>query len=161
MSRFGETIAALKRWPTFSHWKLALAVMAATIVILWLLFDMAGLARWTPQTDLGFIVPTAAMLLVAPALLEELLFRGLLVGSGSSASAILSVAAFVAWHPLQAVTIGPPWAALFLDPAFLCGVALLGVALVFLRLRSGSLWPSIILHWLVVAGWKFLFGGPF
>ncbi len=140
-------------------WSLAVTVIAITALLL--LFQAAGLARWSPVRDVATILSIAAMLFVAPALLEELLFRGVLLKSESTLSAISSVAAFVAWHPLQAYTIGPPWSAQFLDPAFLAGVAILGIALTGLRLHTASLWPPIILHWLVVAGWKLLFGGPF
>ena len=105
----------------------------------------------------------AATLFVMPALGEELLFRGLLIprdraGPGWIA---LSVLLFVLWHPLQAVTIGPPWAAAFLDPWFLACVAILGLALARIYSVTRSLWPCIVGHWLIVLGWKAMFGGPF
>lgn len=73
---------------------------------------------------------------------------------------IVAVGLFVAWHPLQAMTFGPPWAALFLDPWFLLAVAVLGTALVAQFRATGSVWPCVVSHWLVVLCWKLAFGGP-
>ena len=73
----------------------------------------------------------------------------------------LSVLLFVLWHPLQAVTLGPPRAETFLDPWFLAAVAVLGTALARIYAATRSLWPCILTHWLVVLGWKALFAGPF
>ena len=105
----------------------------------------------------------AATLFVVPALGEEILFRGLLIprdrpGVGAI---LLSVLLFVLWHPLQALTIGPPWAAAFLDPWFLAAVAILGLALARIYAATRSLWPCVLAHWLVVLGWKTVLGGPF
>ena len=105
----------------------------------------------------------AASLLVAPALGEELLFRGLLIRRRGRRAPwiVLSTLLFVIWHPLQTVTFGPPWAAAFLDPWFLAAVALLGLALGRIYAATGSLWPCVLVHWLVVFAWKAFLGGPF
>ena len=122
-----------------------------------------GIARLQAPSDAVTVVQLAAILLLMPALGEELLFRGLLIPrEGRKASWMtLSVLLFVLWHPLQAVTIGPPWAEAFLDPWFLSAVAILGIALARIYAATGSLWPCVFAHWLVVLGWKTLFGGPF
>lgn len=123
-----------------------------------------GLARIAPLPIGWAWIRYALSLLVVPSLGEEILFRGLLVPPAgqpmSPLAALVAVAAFVMWHPLQAVAFGPPWAATFLDPAFLVVVTVLGVTLVWMYRRSGSIWPGVILHWLVVAGWKLVCGGP-
>jgi len=123
-----------------------------------------GLARVAPL-PVGLIwIRYALILLVVPSLGEEILFRGLIVPPPGQPMprlvAIATVAAFVVWHPLQAVTFGPRWAGTFLDPAFLFVVAILGTTLVWMYRRSGSIWPGVIVHWLVVAGWKLVCGGP-
>nr|WP_247711238.1 CPBP family glutamic-type intramembrane protease [Qipengyuania vesicularis] len=107
-----------------------------------------------------------ATIFVVPALGEELLFRWALFPRQGVRHrwllVTLSVALFVLWHPLQAWTgLGPVWSELFLHPAFLACVAILGVTLAALRDASSSLWPPIFFHWAVVAAWKLLFGGPF
>ncbi|TMM48418.1 CPBP family intramembrane metalloprotease [Qipengyuania marisflavi] len=103
---------------------------------------------------------TALMLLLVPALAEELLFRWLLFPrTGIRAHKALvgmSVALFVLWHPVQAWSgLGPAWSAIFLKPGFLMAVAVLGVTLAALRLKTNNLWPCILFHWLVVCAWKF------
>ena len=105
----------------------------------------------------------AASLFLAPALGEELLFRGLIIPRGGPKARwiALSASLFLLWHPLQAATIGPPWASAFLDPWFLAATAILGLALGRIYAATGSLWPCVLLHWLVVFGWKALLGGPF
>ena len=64
------------------------------------------------------------------------------------------------WHPAQALVFGPHWAAVVLDPWFLAAVAATSVALSRLYLLTGSIWPSVALHWLIVVAWKALLGGP-
>ena len=90
-----------------------------------------------------------------PTLTEELVFRGWL-RKGMSLPALASLLAFVAWHPLQ-VVLGLPFAQpLFVDPRFLAVVAVLGLASSITRVRSGSIWPGVILHWGTVVVWTTL-----
>lgn len=129
-----------------------------------LLLAWAGdLLRVTAPPPAPALLRLAALLFVAPALLEELLFRGLLIRRDRPRAwqLLLSTALFVLWHPLQAVTVGPPWAGMFLDPYFLASVAVLGAVNARLYAATGSLWPPVFLHWLVVLVWKTRLGGPF
>ena len=109
------------------------------------------------------LLALAATLFVAPALGEEIVFRGLVLPRRrpNLGRIGLSVLLFVAWHPLQALTIGPPWASAFLDPWFLAATAILGTALARIYAATGSLWPCVAAHCLVVFGWKAFLGGPF
>jgi len=74
-------------------------------------------------------------LFVFPSLLEEAFFRGVLIPNNAAAQSksrivayiVLSTAAFVLWHPANALTINTAAAALFLNPAFLLIVTLLGI----------------------------------
>lgn len=101
----------------------------------------------------------AVIALIVPALGEELVFRGILQprqfdAAGDWILSALSLVAFIAWHPIQ-VWLGLPMAqAVFTDPSFLTLVAVLGALCTALTHRSGSLWPSVILHWSVVVIWK-------
>nr|WP_281396619.1 CPBP family glutamic-type intramembrane protease [Sphingomonas kyeonggiensis] len=103
-------------------------------------------------------------LMLVPALGEELLFRALIVPPPERPfppwQAALAVGVFFLWHPFQALTFGPPWSAIFLDPRFLAIVAVLGALLVRIYRASGSIWPCVLIHWSVVAAWKLLFAGP-
>nr|WP_257215064.1 CPBP family glutamic-type intramembrane protease [Sphingomonas sp. R-74633] len=103
-------------------------------------------------------------LMFVPALGEELVFRALLVPPPHQPFPAwqwaLAIAIFVAWHPFQALTFGPPWSEIFLDWRFLTIAAALGALLVRLYRATGSIWPCVATHWLMVAAWKLLFAGP-
>lgn len=152
------------RLPDRDGWRRALPTAIGGIATIAAVAVATGLARFDPLPFGWTWLRYAAVLVIVPSLGEEILFRGLIVPPRdrpmSTPAGIGAVAAFVLWHPLQAVTIGPPWRATFLDPAFLAIVAILGTTLVWMYRRSGSIWPGVIVHWLVVAGWKLVFGGP-
>lgn len=69
------------------------------------------------------------------------------------------VAVFVLWHVVEALTF-LPGASLFFTPAFLLCAGVLGAACAVMRHRTGSLWPTVALHGVVVLLWQALFGGP-
>jgi predicted Abi (CAAX) family protease len=152
----GETIAALKRLPD---------LRAAIEGVLFFLVMIAagawaannGVLKLAPiaQTQL-FTVWLSAFLI--PTLSEELLFRGW-VRRGSPLPAVGSLLAYIAWHPLQTLLNLPFGRPEFLDPAFLGLIAWLGLVCTLSRLRSGSIWPPVIIHWGVVVIWKSLYGG--
>lgn len=126
---------------------------------------MSAQMEWQPQFD-GGTLKLAAIALVIPAFGEELLFRVLALPTPEPDSsfpwvrAVLAIAAFVLWHPLQAWLFGGVRGEIFLDPWFLIAVAALGIACTRAWWRTGSIWPPVLLHWLVVVGWKALAGGP-
>ncbi len=160
-----RTWAALRRWPNARQWLQAAPVLAATAAIVLAIAMIGGFAHWAPLPFGAEWLRIAAIALVLPALVEEIVFRGLLMPVPSVVSMRigmwLSIALFVIWHPLQAVAFGPPWSALFLAPAFLAAVLVLAIGLTHVRIVTGSLWPAILGHWLIVAAWKLLFAGPF
>ncbi len=122
---------------------------------------VSGLIHWQPRLDTW---PARLSVFAVPAFAEELVFRGLLVpGRGESRHAVRWIAfgalAFVLWHVIEAATI-LPGAGLFLHPAFLACAGLLGLACAVARYRTGSLWPAVLFHGVVVFAWQVLFGGP-
>lgn len=156
--------AALTVWPDACGWKRIVRELLWGLPLIALLAFATGLAHFDPMPFdarwLGFFFG----LMLVPALGEELVFRALLVPSPGrlfpAGQAVLAVGLFILWHPLQALSFGPPWSAIFLDPRFLTIVAGLGVLLVRLYRATGSVWPCVATHWLVVAAWKLLFAGP-
>lgn len=120
----------------------------------------------------GFIGARLAIVLsltlfVFPSLLEEAFFRGLLIprntkerGAWAIAGFIFfSTVLFVLWHPLNALTINPAAAPLFLDPSFLIIVTALGITCSFGYIYSKSLWVPVVIHWLTVLIWVLGLGG--
>lgn len=141
---------------------LALAYAASA----YLIGTLAGLLQ--PQNLTGparFYLPVT--LLLFPALPEEAVFRGLLIPNATgqrgpraiAISTLLSSLAFVLWHPLNALTVNPGARQLFLDPAFLLIVFLLGVTCSLAYVLSRSLWAPVLIHWLTVLVWVLWLGG--
>ncbi|MEB3264500.1 MAG: CPBP family glutamic-type intramembrane protease [Synechococcus sp.] len=120
--------------------------------------------RWpTP----GCWLRQGAWLLVTPALVEEVLFRVLLLPhplEGEPLPALLgwsalSVGAFVLYHPLAARLWYAPGRRLFRDRRFLLQCTLLGLACVVAYQATGSLWAAVLIHWLAVLLWLEPLGG--
>jgi predicted Abi (CAAX) family protease len=151
-----ETLAALRRLPDI---RAALEALGLFLLVL-----LAGL--WAAQSGVIVFAPLppeqrSALWLSAflwPALGQELAFRSWL-GRGAAFAAIASLAAYVAWYPLQAALGLPMARPEFREPYFLLLVACLGLACTLTRVRSGSIWPGVIIHWGVVVAWLALFGG--
>ncbi|MFS2108236.1 type II CAAX prenyl endopeptidase Rce1 family protein [Sphingomonas sp. Sphisp140] len=156
--------AALVTRPDARGWNAIARELLWGLSLVALLAFATGLAHYDPKPFdarwLGFFFG----LMLVPALGEELVFRALLVPPPGQPfpiwQAVLAVALFLLWHPFQALTFGPPWSAIFLDPRFLLIVAVLGVLLVRLYRATGSIWPCVATHWIVVAAWKLMFAGP-
>jgi membrane protease YdiL (CAAX protease family) len=88
---------------------------------------------------------TAVLIVVFAPLTEELFFRVALFGSLTRflpriGAAVISVVVFAALHTQYSTAGG--WLALVLTS----DVGLLGAALMWLYLRSRSIWPSVLLH---------------
>ena len=161
--RLADVVAAIRTFPDLRSWLRCAAELVWAVPSLLLVAyigDLVGMGSPIDAKELGWL---AATLFVAPALGEELLFRAALLPRHEPRWRwlVLSVALFVLWHPLQAVTIGPPWAGAFLNPWFLAAVAILGLALARMYMASRSIWPPVVTHWLVVLVWKAFLGGPF
>lgn len=161
MSAIARVRAALTTFPRAADW------LRLTFELVWLAPILAALG-WAgglvnPQPlDLASFLRFAAVALFVPALAEEAIFRGTLLPTPNSHPSLfrcaLAIAAFVAWHPLQVLWFGEAWGAVVLNPWFLAAVVALGVATTRLYLATSSLWPPIVLHWLVVVAWKALGG---
>lgn len=154
---------SLTTWPSGREWRLT-AVVAAAALALELAIGLAGGFLQATPADWS-VLPGALLLAVfAPALGEELVFRGLLVpgrkeGRRATTAILLSTVVFVCWHVVEGLTFMREAAPIFLRPDFLATTAVLGLSCAVLRHRTGSLWPAVLLHWLEVAGWQIWFGG--
>jgi predicted Abi (CAAX) family protease len=151
-----DTIASLKRLPDLR------AAIEGLILFLMVLVACAfaasnGVLDLKPLKQDQLAVTWLSAFLV-PTLSEELIFRGW-VKRGARLAAVASLLAYILWHPLQTL-IGLPFGRPeFLDPAFLSLVACLGLACTLSRIRSGSIWPAVIIHWGIVVLWISLYGG--
>jgi predicted Abi (CAAX) family protease len=105
--------------------------------------------------------------LVAPSLAEESIFRAALLPHPTenmpfgrrAVATSAGLASFVLWHPLNAWLFLPTARPVFWDGRFLALAGLLGACCTGLYQRSGSVWPGVAFHWMVVVAWKAIFGG--
>jgi predicted Abi (CAAX) family protease len=108
-----------------------------------------------------------AHLFLLPALVEEILFRVLLIPhpieTASSTDfylwSIISLILFIIYHPLNALTLYPQGKPTFMDWRFLTLAGLLGIVCTLAYGMTGSIWLSVLIHWVVVWCWLKLFGG--
>ena len=141
---------------------LEIAWLAPVLVICTIASDNMG---WQPIFDQGTL-KLALIAIIAPSLGEELLFRAVMLPRPLQGAhfpwkiAWVSIVLFVVWHPLQAILFGGLRGQIFLDPWFLMAVLALGIGCSRLYWKTASVWPCVILHWLVVIAWKALAGGP-
>jgi len=135
------------------------------VPLLALLGWWGGLARWAPDLGADLLLLAVASI-VFPAIAEEAVFRGALLkapraGGSGVGPAMLSAVLFALYHPLQALLYEPLWADIAWSPTFLLACAALGFAAARAVLSTGSIWPAVLLHWVVVVVWKGFFDGPF
>lgn len=144
---------------------LVLAVYGAVALPLGLASGFLTLPwHWPPP---GEAFPRVAGLLLLPALVEELLFRVLLIPHPIEgipwwpqlAWSAFSLGLFVLYHPVAARLWYPRARVLFHDPRFLEQATLLGLACTLAYGCTGSLWPPLLIHWLAVVIWLELFRG--
>lgn len=158
-------------WPSAAGWA-RLGTTALWLVPALLLFGwLGGFIGWDPSLSPGLAL-LALVAFLAPVLVEESVFRGLLLrppsdGVSGLGPAVLSAALFALYNLAAALLchelLGeqcPPWADLGFDPWFLAATFALGLACARLALATRSIWPGAILHWSMLIGWLALFGGP-
>lgn len=154
---FGAMMDGLRRLPD-----LRAALEALALFLLIMLAGAGAMAQGAlvlrPSIGGDQIAALSISLFLVPALAEELVFRGWLK-PGQVVPAAISLAAFVAWHPLQLALNLPLARPQFAEPVFLMLAAGLGLACTLTRMRSGSIWPGVIIHWGTAVVWVALFAG--
>jgi predicted Abi (CAAX) family protease len=166
--RCGDLRDAVTTLPTRDAW-----ARCALVYLLFLICAFpVGLLSGLLQPGMPDLSPAAALvvaltLLVRPALVEELIFRGLLLPRKSDAisrtrlyaTTTTALLLFVAAHPINALLFWPAALLLFTNPVYLTLAALLGLACTAAYLMSGSIWPPVAIHWVTVVVWILLLGG--
>jgi uncharacterized protein len=142
--------------------------IVALIRVLFLLPVVARRA-WLPEfrglTNLALLRALAAQFLFGSALFEEVAFRGLLHAKltqavGPARALLLGSGVFtlwhaiIVWHNLRRLKPGRLLFPLFYGGA-LSALFLIGLLLGWLRLTTGHLVGSVILHWLMLVGMAF------
>lgn len=158
--RLRSGFRSLRTWPSAQGWREATLVGASAALAILALGFGTGLLSWQPPDE--SLWPLFLRALVVPALAEEFVFRGLLTparGEERRPALVLALAlaAFVLWHVAGGLLL--PGAGLFLRPDFLLCASILGLACIVVRYRTGSLWPPVLFHALVVWAWQAFLGG--
>jgi predicted Abi (CAAX) family protease len=120
-----------------------------------------------PPLTAGAAAIVACTIALHPALTEELVFRALMlprrldrIGRGRLLVTIaIALFLYVIAHPLNAKFFWPAVLGVFSNPYYLALATLLGLTCTAAYLISGSIWPSVVIHWLTVTLWILLLGG--
>lgn len=158
-----ETLAALKHWPDSEKWVAATQVAIPSLAIIvaigylsgWLYVDAQD--RWQ---DYAKALLAGIFLIGLP---FEVMFRGLLLSTLAQViarwAAWISTGLFVAYFPVYRYLNQTKWNDAFQMPSFWISMLMFGIILSHIRIRSGSLWPVILIHGLAAATWMAFLGG--
>lgn len=154
-------VAALQTIPTVKDWVVAIGLLLIfTLIYLPIGLKLGFLSFGFPSSWQTVIGVSAASFFM-PGVLEELMFRGLLIPRTTETTilrqrwfwVVLSWLLFIAYH------LYPFTPAFFKGIAFLSGAGLLGIACTLSYLQSQSIWTAVFIHWIIVVVWLLLFGG--
>lgn len=159
--------AAFSTIPDARSWLYSAALLGTYAAIALSVGFYRGFVSVEVQASRRIAAGVAIASLFFPGITEELFFRVLLLPHPAENAAPLvlslsfwgSLVLFVAYHPLNAFTFFPRGRKIFVNPVFLFSAALLGAVCAIAYLQTGSIWPSVAIHWAVVAAWLLLFGG--
>jgi len=149
-------------WSTTFLSLLGYAAIAIPIGLKW------GFLQWRPiQQKPIQLVKTLVFLFLCPALLEELVFRVILLPYPDELNSLLiilgwsmlSLTLFLLYHPFNALTFYKAGNPTFFQPIFLGLAALLGLICTIVYLMTGSLWACAFIHWVVVVIWLLCLNG--
>ena len=153
--------------PSLSNWLQAGVWLVGYGAVVIPLGWRTGLLVWEPVTDWRIGCSAGAIAFWVPAVLEESIFRVLLLPRPDAAISVLeligwlvlSLVLFVAAHPLNGMLYLKAARSTFFDPIFLACAGLLGIACTATYWQSQSLWAPVLLHWIVVLLWLLGLGG--
>ncbi len=149
-------------WGTTFLSLLGYAAIAIPIGLRW------GFLQWRPIPQKPIqLFKTLVFLFLCPALLEELVFRVILLPYPDEINSLLiifgwsmlSLTLFLLYHPFNALTFYKAGNPTFFQPMFLVLAALLGLTCTIVYLMTGSLWAIAFIHWVVVAIWLLCLNG--
>jgi len=159
---------ALTTAPDSRTWFACAIVYAAFLLAAAPIGLTSGLLHPTmPHLAVRDALATGVLLLIQPSLVEEIVFRGLLLPRDArtmprrrlAVVVAAALAVYVASHPLNAWLFRPDIFGLFSSPVYLVLAALLGLACTIAYFISRSIWPPVAIHWLTVVTWIWFLGG--
>lgn len=157
--------------PTGRDWAIALGLLLVYTAITYGIGFGSRFLIVEPVTAWKEIGTTIAIALVFPAIVEEILFRVILLPHPLEFSrgeiglvsltlwSTICLGVFILAHPLNALIFFPSRKPTFCNPIFLLLAGLLGLICTVSYLQSGSFWLPMLLHWILVVVWLLYFGG--
>ena len=126
-----------------------------------------GFLDWKQlEYNLWYLIRMSFVYIIIPALLEESIYRPVffppnlkLWSTGFWARCCISTFIFVIAHPATAFLFRRAYFEVFSDWRFLSAVTMLGVYCSILLVWTRSIYPCIIVHYVMVMCWKFVFWG--
>jgi predicted Abi (CAAX) family protease len=166
--RFLDVRDALTTAPTAESWRRCALLYVVFLVCALPIGLVSGLLHPSlPPLTTGAAALAAGTIALHPALTEEIVFRALMlprridrIGRGRLVVTIaVALFLYVVAHPLNARFFWPAVLGVFSSPFYLALATLLGLTCSAAYLISGSIWPSVVIHWLTVTLWILLLGG--
>jgi predicted Abi (CAAX) family protease len=157
---------ALVVFPSLPVWKACTLIIFVYLIIAAIIGYFSGFLHFKRvRNNWSQSLLLSILLFIQPGFFEEAVFRGVLLPYPKddvgllrkSVSAIASLVVFVIYHPINGMTFTPMSYQLFTDIRFLIQTVLLGITCTVLYFLSGSIWPSVIAHWLPVTVWILFF----
>jgi predicted Abi (CAAX) family protease len=163
-------IELVKLFLRFQHGKIGFfcgSILGVYTLISLLMGWGFGFLNFSGKKSLRVVLAVLFGSLLHPAFFEELFFRVLFIPHRSETVSglalwgwiFLSLSCFIVCHPLNAISFFPQAKEVFFDPVFLFLAAVLGGVCTLVYWYSGSVWPAVVLHWVVVVVWLLLLGG--
>jgi uncharacterized protein len=147
--------------PQRRDWQYAVILLGLFAVIYLPIGFTAGFLKFDWRLNPGLMLSVAAGALIMPGIIEEFIFRLLLMPHRTESLSVRSRQfwTIVSWL-LFLLYHMPPWTpAFFKTPIFLLGAGLLGIACTISYWQSRSIWTAVLIHWVIVAVWLLCLGG--
>ena len=157
---YSRLLVALKTFPHREDWLLGFVflLLYSVVALIWGFkrnFFKFQLLR--SPLKISQIILTSFF---TPAFVEEIFFRVFLLPQPTQTLeklpwiiVIINISIFVIYHPLNAMTFFPRGRKIFFEDTFLSLAALLGTICIIVYWESGSIWLSVIVHWIIVITW--------
>jgi predicted Abi (CAAX) family protease len=160
-------VQAFTTLPDIHSWVVCLLLFVGYGAIALPIGFLGHLLRIEWVSSWATILMTTVVTLIFPSLVEEIVFRVLLLPHPIEHPApktiivwsIVSLILFVIAHPLNAWLVMKSRRSTFWDPWFLVLATLLGGICTLSYIQSGSLWLPVMLHWVIVLMWLLCLGG--
>jgi predicted Abi (CAAX) family protease len=155
-------------FPSVNDWIWAVILLLIySLTVIPLGFNLQFLKAEIPNIGRKTMLRLILITLFIPATAEEIFFRVLLLPHKTEHVSMtsqwilgsISLILFIIYHPLNAAVFANYAKTTFSSFAFLASAAILAIVCTVSYLKSGSIYPPIILHWLFVLGWLLGLGG--